>query len=97
MIDKDGKVEATFYGHLRKIFQEGTKQVDLSTAPDIRTLLNILCNSPEGRERIFDENGNVRKDITILRNGRNILFLNGLDTQLNAGDSVAIFPPTTGG
>jgi molybdopterin synthase sulfur carrier subunit len=97
MVDEAAEVEATFYGPLTKIFQEGTKQFTLSEAPNIRALLEVLCRSRAGRERIFVEDGNVRKDITILRNGRNIVFLNGLDTELNAGDSVAIFPPTHGG
>ena len=97
MSDEAGKVESTFYGPLTKIFQEGTKQLALRDAPNIRVLLEVLCNSRAGRERIFAQDGSVRQDITILRNGRNIVFLNGLDTELYAGDSVAIFPPTYGG
>lgn len=97
MSDEAARIEATFHGPLTKIFQEGTKQLALRDAPNIQALLEILCNSRAGRERIFDHGGKVRQDITILRNGRNIVFLNGLNTELNAGDSVAIFPPTCGG
>lgn len=97
MVDEAAKVAATFYGPLTKIFQAGEKQISLREAPNVGALLEILCRSRVGRERIFDEDGRVRKDITVLRNGRNIVFLNGLETELNAGDSVAIFPPTHGG
>ncbi|MCK5485698.1 MAG: MoaD family protein [Desulfobacterales bacterium] len=96
-MDKASKVEATFYGLLKRVFQEEKKQIDLSNASNIRALLLILCNSRERRDRIFDEYGNVRQNISIFINGRNILFLKGLETELNAGDSVAIFPPMAGG
>ncbi len=96
-MDKASKVEANFYGLLKRVFQEEKKQIDLSNASNIRALLLILCNSRERRDRIFDEYGNVRQNISIFINGRNILFLKGLETELNAGDSVAIFPPMAGG
>lgn len=91
------KIEATFYGRLAKILQEDKKQVELANASNIRDLLEVLCHSREDREIIFEKDGNIRKEIVILRNGRNISFLNGLETELNAGDSVALFPPTHGG
>ena len=96
-MDKASKVEAAFYGLLKRVFQEEKKQIDLSNASNIRTLLLVLCNSRERRDRIFDEHGNVRQNISIVINGRNIVFLKGLETELNAGDSVAIFPPMAGG
>jgi len=96
-MDKASKVETTFYGLLKRVFQEEKKQIDLSNALNIRALLLVLCNSRERHDRIFDEYGNVRQNISIFINGRNILFLKGLETELNAGDSVAIFPPMAGG
>ena len=96
-MDKASRVEATFYGLLKRVFQEEKKQIDLSNASSIRALLLVLCNSREHHDRIFDEYGDVRQNISIFVNGRNILFLKGLETELNAGDSVAIFPPTAGG
>ena len=96
-MDKASKVEATFYGLLKRVFQEEKKQIDLSNASNIRALLLVLCNSRERRDRIFDEYGNVRQNISIFINGRNILFLKGLETELNAGDSVAIFESMAGG
>jgi molybdopterin synthase sulfur carrier subunit len=96
-MDKASKVEATFYGLLKRVFQEEKNQIDLNNASNIRALLLAMCNSRERRDRIFDEHGNVRQNISIFINGRNILFLKGLETELNAGDSVAIFPPMAGG
>ena len=96
-MDKASKVEATFYGLLKRVFQEEKNQIDLNNASNIRALLLAMCNSRERRDRIFDGYGNVRQNISVFINGRNILFLKGLETELNAGDSVAIFPPMAGG
>lgn len=97
MVDRAARVITTFHGLLTGIFQTDKEEVDLKQAPNVRALLKVVCRSQEGRQRIFDEHANVRPEITILKNGRNILFLNGLDTELSAGDSVAVFPPTYGG
>ncbi len=97
MMEKAPKVEVQFFGNLQRVFQEKEKKVELSKAPDVRGLLAILCSSQEFRRELFTDNGDVRPDLTILRNGRNIVFLDGLDTELNDGDTVAIFHPIRGG
>jgi len=35
--------------------------------------------------------------VSILQNGRNIQFVDGLESELADGDVVAIFPPVAGG
>lgn len=90
-------IEIAFNGLLKNFFKSGKVQSNFANVPTIRSLLEKLCVSSEHRQRIFDGDGNVRSDITILRNGRSILFLEGLDTELHEGDKVAIFPPVCGG
>lgn len=97
MMGTTPKVEARFYGNLQKVFQGNVKQVDLSKAPNVRGLFEVLCSSPERRQELFDDHGHIRSNLTILRNGRNIEFLSGVDTELNGGDTVAIFLPVYGG
>lgn len=94
---KTPKVEARFHGSLQKVFQQKAREVELSKAPNVRGLIEVLCSSPEPRREFFDDHGHIRSNLVILRNGRNIGLLNGVDTELNDGDSVAIFLPTYGG
>lgn len=97
MVSSSTKVQVSFNGLLKDVFRLEKQQIDPNNAPNIRTLLESVCSSREARERIFDEHNDIRRNITILKNGRNILFLKGPDTQLGSGDSVALFPPTCGG
>jgi molybdopterin synthase sulfur carrier subunit len=91
------KVEVKFYGTLQTIFQDKERRIELGKAANIHGLLDELCNSSEPRRHLFDAQGQLQADLTILRNGRNIAFLNGLDTELGDGDTVAIFFPVRGG
>jgi molybdopterin synthase sulfur carrier subunit len=46
---------------------------------------------------IFTDTDTLRDFVNILKNGRNIHFLAGLDTPLEDGDTIALFPPAAGG
>ena len=48
------------------------------------------------REAVFSGD-ELSAAIIILVNGRNVLYLQGLDTPLEAGDEVSIFPMVAGG
>jgi molybdopterin synthase sulfur carrier subunit len=90
-------VQVDFHATIQQIFGEKSVRVTLEAPPTVRNLLNILCPSQERYKKILDGSGNLRSDVKILRNGRNIVFLGGLDTELNNGDTIAIFPPVFGG
>lgn len=48
-------------------------------------------------EEALLEDGRLNETITILINGRNILYLDELKTKLNKDDKVTIFPQVAGG
>ena len=51
----------------------------------------------ELRRSFVDPAGNLESHIVILVNGRNYLFLDGLNTKLKDGDEIVISPPLIGG
>ena len=88
------KIKAKFFASFRELFQEG--EVELPNGSTMGDLLNLLCDSSKRREQIFD-GAELRPYLAILKNGQHIFHLNGLDTKLDDGDTVAIFPPVGGG
>ena len=72
--------------------------LDLPKGATIRSLLAVLTGRYEGLAGlVFAAPETVRDFVNILRNSRNIHFLAGLDTLLEDGDAIAMFPPLAGG
>lgn len=86
-----------FFALLRK--DTGTGLAEVSAAEDVGGLLAALSArfGPAFDRWVIDENGDLRPDIIVLVNGRNVRFLGGLRTPLKEDDEVAIFPPVAGG
>jgi len=52
---------------------------------------------PGLKERICDEQGEIRRFVNIYINGEDVRFLDGLRTSLKTGDEVSIVPAVAGG
>ncbi|WP_024015101.1 ubiquitin-like small modifier protein 1 [Aquifex aeolicus] len=52
---------------------------------------------PGIKERLVDENGELRKFVNLYVNDEDIRFLKGLDTELKDGDTLSIVPAIAGG
>ena len=91
------KIKVKFYATLKELFGAEVKEVELKDGSHIQDLLNLLCNSRQRSQGIFDQSGNISCYIKILKNGRYIEFLDGVHTELGEGDVVDMFPPMGGG
>jgi len=49
------------------------------------------------KEKVCDDQGQIRRFVNIYVNGDDIRFLNNLDTSLNDGDELSIVPAIAGG
>ncbi len=49
------------------------------------------------RERICDEEGNLRRFVNLYLNDEDIRFLQNLETEVNDGDGLSIVPAIAGG
>jgi len=52
---------------------------------------------PGFKERLVDENGELRYFVNIYVNGEDVRFLQGLETITKTGDEVSIVPAVAGG
>lgn len=72
--------------------------VNLPVESTIHSLLTELFKRyPHLAGMMFASPGTLRDYVNILKNGRNIIFLQNLETPLDDGDIIALFPPVAGG
>ena len=75
---------------------QGEVQVEAHTIREAVEKLESLY--PGFKERLLDENGELRKFVNIYLNDEDIRFLKGgIDTELKDGDVLSIVPAIAGG
>lgn len=67
-------------------------------AHSVEEAINELLKSYPGlKERITDENGNVREFLNIYVNEQDIRFMENLQTKVKEGDVILLIPAIAGG
>jgi molybdopterin synthase sulfur carrier subunit len=83
-------------GPLRKI-TNGVDKVQINGG-NLGALIGALDDEfPGMKERLLDENGDLRYFVNLYLNNEDIRFLQGLETSVNEGDEVSIVPAVAGG
>lgn len=90
------KVRVKFFAYFRELFQGKEQEIELNKGTTVGQLLNLLCQSVECRKEIFD-NSKLKPAVVVMKNGTHIHNLNGLETQIDDSDTIAIFPLMGGG
>jgi molybdopterin converting factor small subunit len=85
-------VQITFHRTIKSLFGTQLMSITLNRPISIEKFLENICITPNQTENIFEFSGKLRVDIKVLRNGRDIVFLDGKDTKIRNGDKIAIFP-----
>jgi molybdopterin synthase sulfur carrier subunit len=92
------RIRVRFFAHLRDVVGgSGIVELDLEEGATISLLLEKLFINPRIKDGLCDEDQRIKRGVTILMNGREVKFLRGMETPLNIGDEIAIFPPIVGG
>ncbi len=73
------------------------REVELPDGSGIGDLAEALCSAHEELQALLFDQGGLKEDVNILVNGMNVAALQGLETRLNDGDEVAMFPAAIGG
>ena len=91
-------MKVSFYATLEPIVGERHVEVSLAKGASVGALVeNLAQRWPGLAEHLFDEHGGLSRRVNIFVDGRNVRWLEGLETQLEPGQSVDIFPPVAGG
>lgn len=75
----------------------GKSEVEIEGNTISQLIENLGAAHPGLKERLYDENGEVRRFVNIYVNEEDIRFLTGKDTPLKDGDEVSIIPAIAGG
>jgi sulfur-carrier protein len=75
----------------------GQDKVEMEESSLSDMIDKLEASYPGFKERLIDENGELRYFVNIYLNGEDVRFLEGLATAAKAGDEVSIVPAVAGG
>jgi molybdopterin synthase sulfur carrier subunit len=85
---------------LKTIMGSGEIELPVADGSTLGQLIVTLVNryGDDLTSQLYEPNSkNLRSYIRLMVNGRDIAFLNGMETVLRNGDEVLILPPVSGG
>ena len=86
------------FATLRLLVGAKEVEVNVEAGDTVRNMLQKLtAEYPALRKRVLDDDGNLQSSINVFVNGRSIKFLDGLNSTIQEGDRLALFPPVGGG
>lgn len=92
------ELELRFFANFRTAV--GQKEI-YRTFESETTVGNVLAalesEFPELAGDILDEEGSIQPQLSVLKNGREVIHIDGTKTALEDGDRLSVFPPVAGG
>ena len=90
-------VKIRFFARFRELL--GT---DITREPEngmtlLALVRDIAQERKEGYDAIFDEHGNFREFVIVMRNGKRVEHADSAAFRVLDGDEIAVFPPVAGG
>jgi molybdopterin synthase sulfur carrier subunit len=92
------QLELKFFATFRAIVGQKTAERTVDDGATVRDVLADLEGEfPDMADRLLDEDGDIRPQLSVLKNGREVSHMDGAATALEDGDTLSIFPPVAGG
>ena len=79
-----------------RAFTDGSANIDVAGATVGEALVNLVDQHPELRAHLFNDD-ELRSFVNIFIGDEDIRFLQGLDTEIEADESLRIIPSIAGG
>ncbi len=79
---------------------DGERRIDIAWGPHSRVadvIAELIARKPGLHGYILDDRGAVVPYVSVFLDGRDIRYLDGLETILDGHTELAIFPPVAGG
>jgi len=75
----------------------GQDKLEIESANVSEMIDSMESEFPGFKERLLDENGELRYFVNIYLNGEDVRFLEGVATPISSGDEISIVPAVAGG
>lgn len=75
----------------------GKSSVEVEAGTLRQVLARLNDAHPGFNDRLFDDQGNLRKFVNLFVSDDDVRFLKGLETPVAAGETVSIIPAVAGG
>lgn len=86
------------YATLRDLLGWRSLEYSLAEGATAGDVLEALAREhPEFGAKLWDSEGRLTGYVTVLKNGRSIAYLQGLQTPISETDTLSLFPPVGGG
>ena len=92
-------IRVRFYGDLKEYMKKGWTTIEVPQGSSLRDFILELAKnrSPDLLEKLTKNGKTTRSEIKIMVNGRNIVHLRGLETEIKDRDLISILPIAGGG
>jgi molybdopterin synthase sulfur carrier subunit len=92
------ELQLRFFATFREAVGQKTLEHDFPDGSTVGEVLRTLESEYNGLEgQLLDDHGELQPNLNILKNGREVLHMDGPDTLMEDGDTLSIFPPVAGG
>ncbi|MGB3412363.1 MAG: ubiquitin-like small modifier protein 1 [Microthrixaceae bacterium] len=75
----------------------GSSQVEVDGATVAEVLESLEASHPGFKERLFDEDGSLRRFVNVFVADDDVRYLDGVNTPVPDGETVSIIPAVAGG
>jgi molybdopterin synthase sulfur carrier subunit len=92
------ELDLRFFANFRAAV--GQKELTRTFEPGVtvgEVLAALESEFPELAGDVLDEEGNIKPQLSVLKNGREVVHMEGTATTLEDGDRLSVFPPVAGG
>lgn len=92
-------MQVNFYATLRPIVGSRTVQFDVGENITVQQLVDaVVTRFPRLRQELLNDNGDLYPHVHVFVNGRDAPYLpDGVETLIQPGDTIDIFPAVAGG
>lgn len=92
------ELELRFFATFRSAVGSKTISREFDDGATVGDVLRALEAEYDGLEgQILDDEGDILPQLSVLKNGREVVHLDGTATALDDGDTMSVFPPVAGG